>query len=52
MAKKKPVIPRIQLDRVGKPAEVVARIEALEAEEKKRNPEYKVPEAVKPTIDR
>lgn len=51
MSKKKPV-PRIQLDKVGKPAEVVARIEALEAEEKKRNPEFKVPKIATPAVGR
>ena len=41
MPKKK--IKRIEMDKVGKTAEVIARLESLEAEEKKRNPEYKVP---------
>ena len=41
MPKKK--IKRIQMDKVGKFAEVMERLESLEVEEKKRNPEYKVP---------
>ena len=45
MPKKK--IKRIEMDKVGKPAEVIARLESLEAEEKKRNPDYKIP-TVKP----
>ena len=44
---KKKKIKRIEMDKVGKPAEIIARLESLEAEEKKRNPDYKVPE-VKP----
>ncbi len=43
MSKKK-LVPRIQLDKVGKPVEVIARIAALEAEEVKRNPEFRVPD--------
>ena len=45
MPKKK--IKRIEMDKVGKHAEVIARLESLEAEEKKRNPDYKIPD-VKP----
>ena len=41
MPKKK--IKRIEMDKVGKSAELLERVKGLEAEEKKRNPEYKVP---------
>ena len=41
MAKGK--VKRIQMDNVGRVAEVKARVKGLEAEEIKRNPKYKVP---------
>ena len=41
MAKGK--VKRIQMDNVGRVAEVKARVRGLEEEEIKRNPEYKVP---------
>ena len=43
MPKKK--IKRIEMDKVGKPAELLARVEGLETEEKKRNPDYRIPTA-------
>ena len=42
---KKKQIPRIQLDKVGKPTAVIERIAALEAEEVKRNPQFKMSDA-------
>ena len=41
MPKKK--VKRIEMDKVGKPVELLERVKSLEAEEKKRNPDYKVP---------
>ena len=49
MPKKKP-IKRIEMDRVGKSAELLERVKGLEAEEKKRNPDYKIPD-VRPNPD-
>lgn len=43
-------IKRIKMDKVGKSAELVDRIKSLEAEEKKRNPDYKIPD-VRPNPD-
>jgi len=45
VAKRKPKIKRIEMDKVGKPAELLERVKGLEAEEKKRNPDYKIPTA-------
>ena len=42
---KKKTIKRIEMDKVGKPAELLERVKGLEAEEKKRNPDYKIPTA-------
>jgi uncharacterized protein YaiL (DUF2058 family) len=52
MMPKKKVAVRILLDRVGQPVEIGNRLEALETEEKKRNPDYKVPDTITPVTTR